>query len=233
MQKSAVDVGLQGQARLQMAICYLKKDDLTAAENLINQLMSTRVDANTAERASFLMGEISFYKGNFKESNDFFRQLVRNYPQGDHTNDALLRLEVINICGDDSANQKYLADFSRALKGLDLGQPLDAARILSDSSLVNSPIAEQAAFYSAAAFEAGGDRPGAINAYKRYIDRYSDGLYIDRAYLGLGELYMKEPATYNEAKAAFDRILETYPDGPVTEVARQRLQQLVSPEKIG
>jgi tetratricopeptide (TPR) repeat protein len=233
MQKVAADVALQGRARLEMAICYLKKDDLTSADDLIKQVRSSRVDDYTAERASFLSGEASFYKGKFEESKDSFKQLIRNYPQGDHANDALLRLEVINICGDDSANQKYMADFSRALKALDLGQPLDAAQILSDSSLANSPIAEQAAFYSATAFAAASDKVDAISAYKQYIDRYPDGLYIDRAYLGLGDLYVQDPTTYNEAKAAYDKILEAFPDGPVTEVARQRLQRLISPEKIG
>jgi tetratricopeptide (TPR) repeat protein len=233
VQKRAIDVRLQGQARLEMAICYLKKDDLITAKNLVKQVISSKLDFATLERAYFLRGEISFYEGNFEESKDFFKQMVSVYPQGDNTNDALLRLEVITICGDDSANQKFLIEFSGALKALDLDRPIEAAKILLDSSLAASPIAEQAAFYGATAFAAGGDRAGAIDAFKLYMNKYPDGSYIDRAYLGLGDLYMQDPNMQAEAKTAYDKILEAFPDGPVSEIARRRLQRIVSPDKIG
>ena len=233
MQKNVRDPGLQGRARLEMALCYLKKDDLVNAENYVKLVLSGKAADSTMEKATYFLGEIAFYKGNLKDADAAFKQLISNYPQGDHSNDALMRIEVMNLAGDDEESQKILTDYAQAMKGLDIDRPLDAAKILSDGTFDNSPMAEQALFYAAAAYAQGNVKTDAIGAFKSYIEKYPDGLYIDRAYLGLGDLYLQDPATQSDAKAAYDKILEAFPNGPVTEVARQRLTKLTAPGKIG
>ncbi len=233
MQKNVRDPGLQGRARLELAMCYLKKDDMASAENYIKQVLAGKAADSTMEKATYFLGEIAFYKGNLKDADAAFKQLISNYPQGDHANDALMRLEVMNLAGDDSGSQKILTDYAQAMKGLDLNRPIETAKILSNGAFDNSPMAEQALFYAATAFAAGNSNSEAIGAFKSYIEKYPDGLYIDRAYLGLGDLYLLDPATHSDAKAAYDKILEAFPDGPVTEVARQRLLKLTAPGKIG
>ena len=111
--------------------------------------------------------------------------------------------------------------------------PLSSGDILSDSAFQSSSIAEQALFYAAEAYSKSGKFDRAVQYYKQYIDIYADGLYLDRAFLGLGDIYQQDPLTYTDAKSMYSKILESFPDGPVTELARQRLQQLNLPGKIG
>ncbi len=233
IQQNAQDISLQGRAWLEMAVCYLKKDDLLAGENLLKQVVSGKLPDSSMEKAAFLLSEMTFYRGNFKDAGEEFKALIRQYPQGDHANDALIRIDVISLSGEDSTNQSFLSKFALAMKAQLFGKPLETAAILSDTIFENSPIAEQAAFYAANAFANAGIRQNAIDAFKGYIEKFPDGLYIDRAYLGLGDLYMQDAATYGSAKAAYDKILESFPNGPATELARQRLLQLTAPGKIG
>jgi outer membrane protein assembly factor BamD (BamD/ComL family) len=233
MQKNAQDLNLQGRAWLEMAVCNLKKDNLIVSEDLLKQVTSGKLPDSSMEKAAFLLSELTFYKGNFKDAGEQFKALIRKYPQGDHANDALIRVDVISLSGEDSTNLIYLSRFALAMKAQLFGKPFETATILSDSAFGGSPIAEQASFYAASAFASAGVRETAVDAFKRYIEKFSDGLYIDRAYLGLGDLYMQDAATYSSAKAAYDKILESFPNGPVTELARQRLLQLTAPGKIG
>jgi tetratricopeptide (TPR) repeat protein len=233
MQSSAKDIVFQGRAWLEMAICDLKKDNYDSAEDLLKQITSTKLPDSSMQKAIFFLGELSFYRENFKDAEEIFKQLIKQYSQGDYSNDALIRMDVISTCGDSDVNKKFLSLFAQAMKAQDLGHPLNAAAILSDSVLAGSPIAEQALFYAASAFANGGNHESALSAFKGYIEKFPEGLYIDRAYLGLGDIYMQEPTTYGSAKAAFDKILEAFPEGPVTEVARQRLLQLNAAGKIG
>jgi tetratricopeptide (TPR) repeat protein len=233
IQRNTREPALQNRTWLEMAVCDLKTGDLAASEILLKQVTSSGISDSSMEKASFLLGELALYKENFTDAGDIFKQLIRQFPQGDYTNDALIRFDFISLCGDSDANKKLLSRFGQAMKAQDLGRPLEAAAILSDSVMGGSDIAEQAAFYAATAYASGGSRENAIKAFSGYIEKFPDGLYIDRAYLGLGDLYMQDPTTYSSAKVAFDKILEAFPNGPVTEVARQRLVQLSTPGKIG
>ena len=227
------DPALMNQARLGMSVCFLKEDAFGSAESLLTIVASGKTIDPSFEEALFLLGDISFYKGEFSAASDRYKQLVRQYPQGNHSNDALMRMDVIATVGDDSSNFGSLAHFAEALKAMTLGDANAAAKTLADSALTNSPIAEQASYFSAISFfqASGGDQ--AITAFRAYINNYPDGLYIDRAYLGLGDLYARDESTLPDARAAYSRILEAFPEGPVTEVARQRLRMIEKPGRIG
>jgi tetratricopeptide (TPR) repeat protein len=231
--RSARDQSIQNNTQIEMAICYLKKDQYSQAEDLLNQVLSNKTPDDGVERAKFLLGDLYFFKGDIKKAGDLFKEVVMLYPQGEYSNDALTRMDVIANSGDDITAGKYLSSFSEAMKYVEIDQPLEAGKILADTAFTQSPIAEQAAFYAAMAFSRGNDLQTAISFYNKYVDRYPDGLYTDRAYLQLGDLYMQNPATYSSAKAAYNKILESYPASPVTEIARQKLLQLQSPGKIG
>jgi tetratricopeptide (TPR) repeat protein len=233
MQKNTSEPTIQNRTWIEMAVCDLKTSNLAACETLLKQVTSSGTADSSMEKAYFLLGELALYKENFTDAGDIFKKLVKQFPQGDYTNDALIRFDVISLCGDKDSNKKLLSLFGQAMKAQDMGRPLEAAAILSDSIMGGSDIAEQAAFYAATAYASGGSHENAIKAFSGYIEKFPDGLYIDRTYLGLGDLYMQDAATYSSAKTAYDKILEAFPNGPVTEIARQRLVQLSAPGKIG
>lgn len=219
-------------ARLEMTVCYIRTDELARAESLLIEAALDKA-SGAAERAQFLMGDIAFFRGDIEKARVIFNTQIRDYPQGAFANDALMRLDVITLSGDEEGEKPYLVRFAQAMKAQVLGQYLESAAILSDSLFDRSPISEQASFYSAGAYARAGEKQKALDGYQGYIDKYLDGLYIDRAYLGMGDIYLQDPATYGKAKAAFNTILETYPDSPAAELARERLVFLETPGKIG
>jgi tetratricopeptide (TPR) repeat protein len=230
---AARDPFVQNRVRVEMAVCYIKKDELDKAEDLLKAVLSSRGRDISQERSLFLLGDLAFYRGNYGGAGESIKQLIQLYPQGDYTNDALMRLDIIAMAGDDQQAKPDLERFARALRAQVIGDEVTAGLILADSAFASTPIAEQAAFYSAAAFSHGGKSGGAISGFKAYIEKYPEGLYIDRAFLELGDLYRMDPLTYPQARDAYKKILESFPDGPVTELARQRLQSLELPGKIG
>jgi tetratricopeptide (TPR) repeat protein len=230
---SVKDPIVQNSARLEMATCYLKKDQSPLAESLLNLIVSGRTIDSNLERAKFFLGDLYFFRGDNQKASELFKEVVGRFPQGDYSNDALTRLDVISQASDDESSKKYLSLFAQGMKALELNEPLQAASILSDNIFGGSPIAEQASFYAASSLARGKSKADAIAGFNKYIENYSDGLYTDRAYLNLGNLYMEDPATYPQAKTAFNKILEAFPTSPVTELARQKLLQLQSPGKIG
>ena len=233
MLQDAKDPVMANMARLEMAICHIRRNEYGQAEQLLTTVAtSTNRDPNI-EKAIFLLGEIRFYSGDFKKADEIFRQMVRQFPNAAFSNDALMRIDVISVAGGDEADTGSLAPFAEAMKARLTGDPNRAAEILSNPAFDSSPVAEQALFYSGVSFAAGNDAARAVDALKKYIDKYPDGLYTDRAYLETGDLLCLRPETQGQAMAAYNKILELYPDGPVTEIARQRLRQLATPGKVG
>ena len=223
---------IQNQERAEMAICYLKKDQTASAESLLTLSATSGLMDDNIERAIFLLGDIAFYKGNLDSAGQIFNGMLAKNPNGAYANDALMRLDVIALVSDDSS-KPYITKYADAMKKQVVGEPLQGAAILAGDDFSSTPIAEQALFYSSTFYARGGGNQDAMAGFKKYIEKYPDGLYIDRAYLGLGDIYIQDISTYPDAKAAYNKILESYPNGAVTEQARQKLQMLESAGKIG
>jgi tetratricopeptide (TPR) repeat protein len=227
------DPSMQNRARLEMAFCNIKEDKYAIAEPLLLQVASSKTPDQSVERSIFLLGELALYSGDFKKADEIFKQLVRQFPTSDHSNDALARIDVMALAGETEADSLSLRLFATAMKAWTLNRPLEAALTLSDSSMGQSAIAEQASFYSGLAFAEANVKDKALGALKKYVDDFPDGLYNDRAYLEMGDIYSLDPANLPDARSAYNAILELFPNGPVTEIARQKLRQLETPGKIG
>jgi tetratricopeptide (TPR) repeat protein len=232
----ARDAVWQNKARVEMAICNIKGNQYKKATETLELVATTKnpdpASGPIVERAIFLLGEIAFYSGDFEKANDKFRFLIRQFPNADYSNDALTRLDILTLAGD-SASLPILSRFAEAMRAQLIGHPLEAAEILTDTSFALSQIAEQALYYSGLAFADGSSTERAMGILNSYIGKYPDGYFTDRAYLVLGDLYCADPATHPDARAAYNKILEMYPGGPVTEIARQKLRELETQGKIG
>ena len=49
----------------------------------------------------------------------------------------------------------------------------------------------------------------------------------------LGDQYIENPETFELGREAYNMILEAFQEGPVTELARERLRSLESKDRIG
>jgi tetratricopeptide (TPR) repeat protein len=230
--KSGQDQTFMTKTRLEMAICYLRNDKVDQAKQTLQMITTDKKADSNTERAIFLLAEITFFEGQFHAALGQYSELVKQYPQGDYSNDALTRTIVIAATKGDSTSPA-LKKYADAMKAEDLGDYSQTAEILDDDIFNGSPIYEQALYFSSISYARAGQREKAINGLKRYIDGFADGTYIDRAYCMLGDLYGQDPATYSNAKSMYNKVLEAFPNSPMIEQARKNLAPLSVPGKIG
>lgn len=224
---------IENKVRVEMASCFIKMERPELAESLVTLVTIDRKPDEKSERALYLLGELAFFKSEYDRAKKIYNQLAIQYPGGNFANNALERLIVINAENTGDGYSRYLDRFAAGVKARVMGHSLEAARIFSDTAFYSSSIGEQAEFQAAVAYTEAGESRLAIGSFKRYIDRYPEGFYADRACLNLGDLYMENVETIPLARATYNRILEEFPEGPVTEPARERLKRLESPGEIG
>ena len=227
------DAAVACLTRIDMAVCYLRTGNIKEAEISLLPIAGDAEVTKFNERAKFLLGDIALYNGSLTKSEMIFQGFTRQYPQGEYTNDALMRLGAITILKEDSANIELISGFSDAMKAQTLGEYRKEADLLLSDKIGKSPIAEIAQFYAAVALQNGEADDRALTEYEKYIAMYQEGFYLDRAYLGIGDILAKSKNTASKARAAYNKILELYSDGTVTELARERILKLDQEEKIG
>jgi hypothetical protein len=132
-----------------------------------------------------------------------------------------------------TADNSVLDIYADAVKANMLGDYDNAATMLLGEKVSGSPIGEHALFLAGMIYAEGGLVQKAIGTLKNYIQSYPEGFFLDRAYLILGDQYIENPETYDLGKEAYNTILEAFQEGPVTELARERLRRLESQDKIG
>jgi tetratricopeptide (TPR) repeat protein len=113
------------------------------------------------------------------------------------------------------------------------GRYVEAASILLGTDMAESAIGEQALFLAGNIYAEATMEDKAIDIYKSYIDKYPEGFFADRVYLAMGDIYLGNPQTVDLAREVYGRILEAFQEGPVTELARERLRLLESQDRIG
>ncbi len=224
---------IENEVRVEMASCLIGMEKPELAESLLAQVTINRKPDEKSERALYLLGELAFFKGEYDRARKIYNRLASQYPGGDFANNALERLIVISAENTGDCYSRYLDRFAAGAKAQIMGHQLEAARIFSDTIFYVSSIGEQAEFHAAVAYAEAGESPLAVESFKRYIDRYPDGFYADRAYFNLGDLYMENAETISLARSAYNKILEAFPEGPVTEPARERLKRLELLGEIG
>jgi TolA-binding protein len=189
------------------------------------------------QKSRFLLGDLALFKGDYQGAHETYINIIKTYPRGDFANDAIARVSVLSTIGIDSsgimADNSLLDLYADAAEAQMLGNLDEAASLLLSEKMANSPIGEQALFYAGAIYSDAELRDKAINALKTYIQKYPEGFFLDRVYLILGDQYIINPETYELGKEAYNMILEAFQEGPVTELARERLRQLESQDKIG
>lgn len=225
--------GIENQVRVEMASCLIKMERPELAESLLTQVAVNERPDEKSERALFLLGELAFFRSDYDRAREIYSRLARQHPRGYFANNALERLIIINAEKTADGYSRYLDRFAAGAKMQASGYTLEAAGIFSDSIFHFSSIGEQAEFSAAVAYAEAGQKPLAIESFKSYINTYPDGFYTDRAYLNLGDLYMENAETLSLARSAYNMILEAFPEGPVTEPARERLKRLEARDEIG
>jgi tetratricopeptide (TPR) repeat protein len=224
---------LINMTRVDLASCLIRMERLETAESLLTAVSSDGERGPVSEEALFLQGEIALFRGDYGRAAGTYRRLVRESPGCDFANNALERLMVIEAENTGDEPSPHLNRFASGARARAMGRLEEAARIFSDEEFLSSAIGEQALFAAAVAYREAGKNQMAVEILNRYIARYPGGFYVDRALLNLGDIYLLKKETYSLARDAFNKVLEEFPDGPVSDQARGRLKQLESLDEIG
>lgn len=236
-------LGLLGHSDLrdnmvfEMAQCHLQLGSYPVAESLLTIIAGLNRNGEIIQHSQFLLGDLALYKGDYQGAYDAYLNIIKTYPRGDFANDAIARISMLTTIGVDSsgitADNSLLDLYADAVEAQMLGKYDYAASLLLNEKMAGSPFAEQALFYAGTIYSEANLGDKAIDALKTYIEKYPEGFFLDRAYLILGDQYIKNTETYELAREAYNVILEAFQEGPVTELARERLRRLESQDKIG
>ncbi len=229
--KSARDQESSNKIKTEIALCYLSQNNIKSAKGALDPFNDGSAVNSINEKARFLIGEIALITGDYGLAVNTFKSMAFQNPGGDYCNEAVQQFNFLSLLMDDSSNFGYIKIYAEAMKAQLLNNYQSAGDLLSDESLQKSPVAEQALFYSAYYYFLGGESQKALDGFNKYIVKYADGLFADRAYLGLGDIYSASKENIPQAKDSYNKILESFPSGPVTEQARERLLRLEPPER--
>ena len=224
---------IRDMAVVEMASCYLKLDYFAAAESVLADLTANRGNQIISQKGMFLLADLNFARGELAKAKSIYEMIVKVYPGDYYANNALERLIILQDSGSDGDPDSVLSLFAYGLKSILRGNPLEGAKVFSDSVMAASSLAEHALYFAATLYCDNGERLTAINAFQRYMEEFPEGTYLDRAYFSLGDLYLQDKDTYPLAISAFNTILEKFPEGPVVEKARKKLRQIESTDRIG
>jgi len=228
---------LKRRISVDIGICYIKIENFEKAEEVLLTVAANSKPDIHYNKAMFLLGEIHLIKNDYDKAKKYYVNLITSNPGGDFSNNALERLSVIEAIGiDDSgitADNSILDQFAASIKAWLTDDFNLAAELILHNKLTDSPIAEQTYFYINKIHLENGDKTKAEKSLNNYIELYPDGFYVDRAYLMLGDIYLDVDDNTDRAVTAYNKILELFPNGTVVELARDRLRQLKTEEKIG
>lgn len=184
-----------------MAEAFFKKNDFSKAYELYQKLLVEYPQSTYAAHAFYSLGWCLFEQGKFKEAEDKFIALKLAFPSSPLAREADSKL----------AECLYqLKDYTKLKSHLELFFSSVSPGDGDDSALLKFYLAESCYYL--------GDYPSAIENYTQASKQARDNSLIGLIELGLGWCALKTNA-YIEAKAHFDRILETQGEGKAAESA--------------
>jgi tetratricopeptide (TPR) repeat protein len=220
-----------------MAQCQIKLREYADAESLLTIVGNGETGDELSQGSLFQLAELDLFRGRYAEAQAGYMNIIRMFPGSDYANDAVERISVISTLGIDNsgiaADNRLLDAYSRAVEYRMQGRYVEAASILLGTDMAESAIGEQALFLAGNIYAEATMEDKAIDIYKSYIDKYPEGFFADRVYLAMGDIYLGNPQTVDLAREVYGRILEAFQEGPVTELARERLRLLESQDRIG
>lgn len=235
--KLTSDPLLKNKMIYESARCEIKLGDYNIADSLLKIIGDQETGDEIRQSALFLLAELNLFRGKYADARDGYVYIIKSFPRSDYANDAVARMTVISTLGIDNsgftADNKLMDSYAKALENRMLGKYDAAATILLSPDMEKSAIGENAFFLAGNIYAEAGMNDKAINIYKSYIDKYPDGFFADRVYLAMGDIYRENPQTADLARDSYNRILEAFQEGPVTELARERLRSLESQKNIG
>lgn len=212
-------VGLD--SRLMIADCNLRLGNLRKAALELEGVM----DAVPSSRTLFLLGEATYFQGDFDSALAIYETVATQFPKSDYVNDALWRSVFI---GDNSDNRKLLhrlAGAQRLLYSRDYDSAIEGLKaLLRDEP--SSSLADDCVLFVGEALEAKESYNEAIAAYKDLANLYPESKLRPEAKRRIGELFAERLNNKKAAIKVLEEVLLKFPDYVLASAVRNRIEEL-------
>jgi len=204
----------------------LAKGDLTkSAEQFIRVGQSPLASPEERDQALFGLAELDYFQGSFDSALAKLDRLIGNLA-ADITNDALLLQQFIKEHR--TREESLLKDYAHA-ELLERQRKFSEASALLDQLIgasSSAPIVDDALLKLARLQTKMGSATRALAVYEKLIREHPESILLDRAQLGIGEIYHYILKDKPKAIAAYQELLEKYPNSLFLDEVRKRIRRL-------
>jgi tetratricopeptide (TPR) repeat protein len=217
----------QATLYLQTADCHLRMDQPDEAISVLNKLKAAPADQEIQAEGEFLMAEIKFFKGDFTGAQAAYQSLAENFTRTRKTNDAVGRYLQIARAIDSKETDalKLYATMEKYTRMSDTTTVLDTSRKLQ-ADFAASDLAADALVREAEMIRNRGKAREAVTLCERAVAEHPKARIAAYALAVMGDIYLSELSDKKLALAAFERLLDEYPENLLAAEVRRTLEKL-------
>lgn len=218
----------KGDLYLPMAECQLRLNQTEEALTTLERLKGSKADIETQAEGAFLVAEIRFYGGDFDGAQPAYQMVAENFTRTRKTNDAVGRYLQIARAKDqkDLEALKAYARMEQFQRMADTTATWTAAVELA-TTFTTSDLAADGLIRQAEILRA---RPGksedALALCARAADEHPKARSAAYALAVMGDICLKDLGDKKRALAAYERLLDEYPQNLLAAEVRRTVERL-------
>jgi tetratricopeptide (TPR) repeat protein len=207
-----------------------KADTANAATRFRKVIAAPNATPDQQDEATYRLAELEYFGGNFKEAMRLLDNISANL-KADYTNDALQLLSFLqeNTAPVGGTSEAQLKEFARAeflarqkknTEAIALLQSLiekNPQALFGDDGLMRiAALQTQARLYT-----------DALASYHKLLEKFKESsIALDKAQFNIARLYDVHMKDKQNAIAAYEKLLATYPQSLLVYAARKRIREL-------
>jgi len=205
----------------------LARDELDLAYRKAGAIVAGGAEDETAERARYVMGLVSFLRGEHAAAVTELREMVESFVGGRLANDAI-RLMLIVSDAMESGDEEQASLYASALKAEVTGDIRTATEILDTvaTRFAGMTVASEALLRLGSLTEARGELREALDVYARALGESESIAVKAEARLRRGRIMKTMRGREDDAIREFGALLEELPPNHLSGEARRELESL-------
>lgn len=217
----------QATLYLQTADCHLRMDQPDKALAVLNKLKAGPADQEVQAEGEFLMAEIKFFKGDFTGAQAAYQSLAENFTRTRKTNDAVGRYLQIARAMDSKEMDalKLYAAMEKYTRMSDTTTVLETARKLQ-ADYAATDLAADALVREAEMIRNRGKAEEAVILCERAVAEHPKARIAAYALAVMGDIFLSDLSDKKRALAAFERLLDEYPENLLAAEVRRTVEKL-------